>query len=141
MGANISSIPKLNFEDIVSILKIHKFDKSRYIIINTMPTDMQSHLILGTLKIDEEVSILNNMIKSNIGINIVIYGINCSDNSVIKKYEQLRKLGFYNVHVYLGGLFEWILLQDIYGDESFQLSSNEKIDILKYRGKSHLANL
>ena len=140
MGASIS-VPKLNFEDIVYILKIHKSDKSRYIIINTMPSNMQSHLILGTLKIDEEVSTLNSMIKSNIGVDIVIYGINCSDNSVIKKYEQLRKLGFYNVHVYLGGLFEWILLQDIYGNESFQTSSNEKIDILKYRGNSHLVTV
>lgn len=140
MGASIS-VPKLNFEDIVHILKSHKCDKSRYIIINTMPIDMQSHLIFGTLKIDEEVYTLNSLIKSNIDINIVIYGINCSDNSVVKKYEQLRKLGFYNVHVYLGGLFEWILLQDIYGNESFQTTSSEKIDILKYRGTSYLANI
>ena len=54
------------------------------------------------------------------------------DASTTKKYEQLISLGLKNVYVYGGGLFEWLLLQDIYGDESFPTTSKD-LDILKYR--------
>ena len=68
-------------------------------------------------------------------INIVIYGENCTDSKVIEKYNQLYKLGLTNLYVYIGGLFEWLLLQDIYGDEEFPTTS-KIVDILKYKGKS-----
>ena len=64
--------------------------------------------------------------------NIVIYGRNCNDEKVYKKYEQLIKLGFRNVYIYVGGMFEWLLLQDIYGNELFPTTSKE-LDILKYK--------
>jgi hypothetical protein len=41
-------------------------------------------------------------------------------------------LGFKNVRVYPGGMFEWLLLQDIYGAASFPTTSKET-DILKYK--------
>ena len=63
---------------------------------------------------------------------IIIYGKNNNDETVIKKYNQLIKLGFINVYIYLGGLFEWLLLQDIYGKDEFPTTS-EELDILKYR--------
>ena len=52
-----------------------------------------------------------------------------------KKDNQLYKLGFTNLYVYVGGLFEWLLLQDIYGDDEFP-TTTKIIDILKYKGKS-----
>ena len=58
---------------------------------------------------------------------------NSSDDTLIKKYYQLRKLGIKNIYVYVGGLFEWLLLQDIYGEDIFPTSSTH-IDILKYSG-------
>ena len=39
---------------------------------------------------------------------------------ILKKYRQLVDLGFSNVYIYTGGLFEWLLLQDIYGSTNFQ---------------------
>ena len=63
---------------------------------------------------------------------IVIYGRNCNDNSVMKKANQLIELGFHNIYIYNGGLFEWILLQEIYSDEHFKTTS-EVDDILKYK--------
>jgi len=36
------------------------------------------------------------------------------------------------VHIYPGGIFEWLLLQDIYGDDMFKTTSKE-LDILKYK--------
>ena len=53
----------------------------------------------------------------------------------MKKYNQLINLGFANVYIYPGGLFEWLLLQDVYGKDSFPTNIIE-IDILKFKGKS-----
>ena len=63
---------------------------------------------------------------------IIIYGKNHSDETVYKKYNQLKQLGFVNVLIYIGGIFEWLCLQDIYGHELFPCIGNET-DILKYK--------
>ena len=104
-----------------------------YIIINTLPENKQPCLICGTLDMKNEEEILNTYLKSNKSIKIIIYGMNSQDSSVNKKYEQLLSLGFYNVFIYNGGLFEWLLLQDIYGKELFLTTTQER-DILKYKG-------
>jgi hypothetical protein len=59
--------------------------------------------------------------------------MNSADYSIFKKYDQLIKLGFYNIFIYTGGLFEWLLLQDIYNCELFPTTTKEN-DILKYKG-------
>jgi hypothetical protein len=51
---------------------------------------------------------------------------------VHKKYQQLASLGFQNVYAYMGGIFEWLLLQDIYGHEIFPTSKKE-LDLLRYK--------
>ena len=61
--------------------------------------------------------------------------MNSCDNSLIKKYNKLNKLGFSQIYVYPGGIFEWLLLQDIYGEDSFPTTKKE-LDILKYKGNS-----
>ena len=58
--------------------------------------------------------------------------MNNNDESVIKKYKQLVSLGFENTYIYLGGMFEWLLLQDIYGNDNFPTTSRE-LDIMKYK--------
>ena len=102
-----------------------------YIIINTLSPDLQNCLIINTLNATQEVSIINNLIKTNKEKVIIIYGKNCIDESLIKKYTQLINLGFKNINVYVGGLFEWLMLQDIYGSDLFPTTSIEK-DFLKY---------
>ena len=47
-------------------------------------------------------------------------------------------LGLTEVYVYPGGLFEWLLLQDIYGDDSFPTTKKE-LDILKYKPVSYFS--
>ena len=72
--------------------------------------------------------------KENRDIRIIIYGKHCNDELVDKKYQQLLTLGFNNVYAYIGGLFEWVLLQDIYDKDLFPTNKNKKdIDILKYK--------
>jgi hypothetical protein len=102
-----------------------------YIIINTLEDNMQKCLIKNTIQIHEEEKIINSIIKKNRNKNIILYGRNCNDEKTYKKYEQLIKLGFTNVYIYVGGMFEWLLLQDIYGSELFPTTSKE-LDILKY---------
>ena len=44
----------------------------------------------------------------------------------------MQALGFTNIALYLGGLFEWLLLQDIFGFDNFP-TTTKTIDILKYK--------
>lgn len=125
---NTASIQKINCEDMQKACK----NTNNYIIINTLDASMQNCLILNTTKIENEEALINSIIKKTRNKNIIIYGRNCNDEKVYKKYEQLISLGFINVYVYVGGMFEWLLLQDIYGGELFPTTSNE-LDILKYK--------
>lgn len=128
MGSYTSSIKKVNCEDIQKACK----NTNNYIIINTLDPSMQSCLIANTTKIENEEALINSIIKKINTKKIIIYGRNCNDEKVYKKYEQLIKLGIINVYIYVGGMFEWLLLQDIYGHELFPTTSKE-LDILKYK--------
>ena len=130
MGS-VNSIIKINFE---SLQKIITSSNNEFLIISTLENDNQECLIKNTLSPNEEIENINKYIKSNKNIKIVIYGENCSDSKVISKYNQLYKLGFIKLYVYIGGLFEWLLLQDIYGEDEFP-TTTKIIDILKYKGK------
>ena len=68
---------------------------------------------------------------------IIIYGLNSNDEKVYSKYEQLVKLGAKHVYIYNGGMFEWLLLQDVYGRELFPTTLRE-LDILKYKPRKVL---
>jgi hypothetical protein len=132
MGQNIS-INRINYENIQKFIK--NKDNNNLILINTLETTNQECLIYKTVNVNDEINIINSYLKkNNKTINIIIYGMNSSDDNVVKKYNQLYKLGFKNLYIYLGGLFEWLLLQDIYGEEEFP-TTNKILDILQYKGK------
>jgi len=132
---NSQSINKINFESVQNIVN-NNITCGQFMIINTLENNNQNCLIKNTLSPEEEISALNNYLKNNKSINILIYGENCCDTKVIDKFNQLYKLGFSNLYIYIGGLFEWLLLQDIYGDDEFP-TTTKIIDILKYKGKSN----
>jgi hypothetical protein len=48
-----------------------------------------------------------------------------------------KQNGFPEVYVYSGGLFEWMLLQDIYGQDEFP-TTKKVLDILKWKPASQL---
>ena len=123
----ITSIKKFNFED-VQIARMNK----NSIIINTLPDDNQSCIIPGTINVNDEATILNNYLNVNKAIQIIIYGKNNNDDKIFLKYSQLSDLGFTNVVIYAGGMFEWLLLQEIYDDDNFPTTEKE-IDILKFK--------
>lgn len=105
-----------------------------YIIINTLDKNTQNCLIEGTTSISQEETLINNLVNNYDYYSkiFIIYGNNCNDNSVENKNNQIINLGFKNVFIYKGGIFEWLLLQDIYGFDSFPTTS-KILDILKYK--------
>jgi len=131
MGSTTST-RKVNFEDVQHlVLK----NNNNYLLINTLDANEQECLILNTIPIYKEVELINKCLSDNININIVVYDKNANAANLMKKYEQLTKLGFVNVFIYPGGLFEWLCLQDIYGYDNFPTTKRE-LDILKFKGKS-----
>ena len=118
---NWTSINRLDFAE------MQKAIKTDTIIINTIDSHRQQCLIKNTIHADRETEIINIIMEQNSGkcvsLRIIIYGENSCDISIIKKYYQLWELGFRNIHVYIGGLFEWLLLQDIFGETEFPTTS------------------
>jgi rhodanese-related sulfurtransferase len=136
MGQKHSYIKKVNFEDIKEIVK----NSNKYILINTLKIDDQTCLISGSIDVNKEESVINNCLKQKKNVKIILYGKNSNEVSLFKKYEQLVNLGFTNVYLYPGGLFEWLCLQDIYGYDEFPTTTKE-LDILKFKPDSGFENL
>ena len=120
----------VSFEDVQSaILK-----PTHYIIINTMSATNQNCLIKTTISYQSEENLINEYLN-NYDVSsktFIIYGENANDDSIETKFRQMQGLGFANVYIYRGGLFEWLLLQDIYGQDEFPTTS-KLLDILKYK--------
>jgi hypothetical protein len=123
MGNSQSSIQKINFEDMQSACK----NPEIYLLINTLPESEQGCLVIGTVSAHQEEAIINKHLGGSKNIQIIVYGRNCNDEKVFKKYQQLLQLGFFNVFIYSGGLFEWLMLQDIMVSTNSQLQPNNWI--------------
>jgi len=132
MGNN-QSMQKINFEDVQYAIKNSKI----YLIINTLSEGEQDCLILNTIHSSKEEQIMNHYIQHNKQIHIIVYGKNSNDEKIYKKYQQLLSLGFANVYIYMGGLFEWLMMQDIFGFEEFPSTINQ-LDFLKYKPRQRL---
>ena len=99
------------------------------IIISTLPNDEQSILIHKTVPSINEIHAVEHAIQYR--KNIIIYGKHSNDDKIYEQYDKITKLGG-NASIYVGGLFEWLLLQDIYGEKDFP-TTNIELDILKYK--------
>lgn len=127
MGNSESRIQTANFDNV-------KYDKR--ILIHVMDDADQRVLIKGTLTIEEEVETMNSVLNASKQgeTSVIIYGKNMDDyGRVVKRYNQLRQMGF-NAFVYLGGIFEWLLLQEVYGISEFPIENRgfAKVDVLKF---------
>jgi len=129
MGNTQSSSIKINYEDIQFIIK----NPENHLLINTLSSSEQNCLITNTININNEENAINSFMKrGNKDIKIILYGKNSNDEKIYNKYNQLTSLGFHNVFIYTGGLFEWLMLQDIYGEKDFPTTKKE-LNILKYK--------
>lgn len=122
---------RIGFEDV-------KQHGSRYLLINTLSIGEQDCLIKGTLEYDKEEIVINKILDNGFVDcpPIIVYGKHSADESVKKKTTQLRTFGFKRVYIYGGGLFEWLLLQEIYGFSEFPTTIPCK-DLLRYRAPLH----
>ena len=128
---NAASINKpANFEDVQRFVSA----TGAHILLNIMNETDQDVLIFKTLSVCDEVKTLETLIDdAEFDYKILIYGKNMNDiEKILKKQKQLEALGFSEVYVYFGGLFEWVLLQDIYGKELFKTTRSVS-DILRYK--------
>jgi hypothetical protein len=142
----------INFEDVQSIIGVSgsgsglkQRGNDQFLLISTLDAANQNHVIKGTISAQEEEERINEIISGKNddaeNIMLVVYGKHVTDEKFITKYNQLKSLGFSTVLVYPGGMFEWLLLQDIYGADLFPITSTNKsrdIDILEYRPPSIL---
>lgn len=122
----------IGFED----MKRAVSNPSKFLIINTLPGNDQGILIRGTVPFEREEAMINEQLTNYTSpdLPVIIYGRNSCDISVDAKQTQLRSLGIKDVYVYVGGLFEWLLLNEVYGNDEFCVDTNQKsIDLLRYR--------
>lgn len=112
----------------ISFIEMEK-NLNDYFIINTLDNNLQDCLILNTIPVNKEEEYINKLDKKE---TIIIYGKNCRDRTPLYKYNQLKKLGYENVFVYIGGLFEWCSLQEIYGSDNFK-TTKKCSDLLLYK--------
>lgn len=107
---------------------------STHILINTLPLSEQHCLIKSTLSCLTEEQHINQLIADRLEgeYTIILYGKHNHDPAIWTKKQQLTSLGFPSVSIYLGGLFEWLLLQDIYGKELFPTLGVER-DLLRFK--------
>ena len=122
MGNQITK--KVSFQDLQ-----YAQSNERILLINTLSEHEQSLLIYKTVPANQEIQEVERAIQMK--HTIIIYGKNSNDESIYAKYNQIHKLGGI-VYIYVGGLFEWLILQDIYGTDLFKTTS-KTIDILKFK--------
>ena len=120
----------INFDTMINAIR----QPDKFIIINVLPLHEQDCLISGTIDASQEEYILNQMIQSitTPDKKIIVYGKNCNDKTIDSKITQLQSLGLNDIFVYKGGLFEWMLLQDIYGDTQFS-TTKKVLDLLRFK--------
>lgn len=129
MGNTQSGLSKINYEDVQYILN----NTSNFLLITTLDENVQSCLIPNTIPLIQEEKLINELIDNGkFDTNILIYGMNCNDDKIHVQQQKLYSIGFKNIYLYLGGMFEWLCLQDIYGADTFPTTTNE-LDILKYK--------
>ena len=114
---NVSKVSPLDIADIINKKSRHH---ANTLIISTLNIEYEHFVIQGTVPIQEEADLINKLIsKKSFETKIIIYGKNSSDERIYEKYNQLVKHGFTYCSVYVGGLFEWLLLQEVCGREEF----------------------
>lgn len=127
-----SRINRVGFEDIKKIITTHT-----HLLINTLKSQDQDILIKGTVLMSDEENVINEILNDYRVPDkpIVLYGRNCCDDSVETKLEQIQNLGLKEIYIYYGGLFEWLLLNELYGSDNFPITqtTNTIVDIQKYR--------
>ena len=134
MGNNETT--QIGFEVVQDFLQT-KTTNTNTILVSTLSKTDQECMIQTTKSPEEEETIINEMLEKTSNITrIILYGKNARDATLSKKANQLKTLGLLSriqLQVYSGGMFEWLLLQEIYGAELFPTTTKTMVDLLKYK--------
>ena len=133
----------VGFHDVLYVTSHIALGDSYTILLNTLPSNQQQYLIRGTMACEREETYMNELIGSGAGLDkyvIVLYGKHGTDETPIRKRTQLMNLGFTRVYVYAGGLFEWSLLQEVYGVEHFPTLGTPPRDLLQHAAPPRLSS-
>ena len=126
---------RVGFHDVLHVTSRIALGDSYIILLNTLPSNQQQYVIRGTMACEREESYMNELIGSGVGLDkytVIIYGKHGTDDTPTTKYRQLLNLGFTRVHIYAGGLFEWSLLQEIYGLDHVPTQGTPPRDLLQH---------
>ena len=112
MGNTLSSANSVSYKD---VKKYTDMNSNNYVLVSTLADDRQHCLIPGTLPSHDEVARITAIIKEKRQRDMIvhIYGENYADNKIMIQYKKLVSIGFKNVYIYPGGMFEWLCLQEI----------------------------
>ncbi len=115
----------LNFDDMKQAIY------RGYTICHIMEEADEGTIIKNTLSVKDEIKKINDFLQNDqLDGMIVLYGRNYTDiDKLAQRQKQLNSLGFMRVFIYVGGLYEWVLLQNVYGDKLFP--TNRIFDILE----------
>lgn len=132
LGSQIPPVQRIAYYQVQMHLSAKTITNAVPLIISTLVAEQQQCLISNTVPIFREEQVINDMLTDMSTSNrpVVIYGRNSTDESVYKKYTQLQQCGL-SVSIYTGGLFEWLLLRDVYGDKDFPIIGSTD-DLLVY---------
>ena len=121
-----------------SFVNYESVKQSNIVLIHIME-ESQRLLIAGSLNAQMETERVNDLMSNHeYETKIIVYGKNNHDyDSLLSKQKQLKSLGFKNVYIYLGGMFEWLLLQDVYGVKEFPTTPGKKPDPLVFMPMNH----
>ena len=126
---NAPMIRRASFED------VQFAREGKCLVISVLNEHEQSVLIKGTVPANDEVRLVEDAL--NLKRDVLVYGLNSSDSRVLTKCEQILKLGGQPI-AYVGGLFEWLLLQDIYGVDAFP-TNGFTLDHLRFKPNNVVA--
>jgi hypothetical protein len=132
MGAGKSTLT----DQLVSFKTLQEMTPNM-VLIHTFKPEEQHCLIRGSLTAAKEMAMVQELMSDSTtrDVMMVVYGRNYMDPKPYQQADHLRQLGFRRVYVYAGGLFEWLMLHDLYGAEAFPLvktDSTKDEDPLKY---------
>lgn len=137
----MGEIEKCSFEDIQSYInkkKANPMSNPNILLIHCLPSSIKNMIQFSLNSVDEVNKITENINNNNFNIIIILYGLNSNDTALVEKYNRLLEHGFERIYVYLGGLFEWLCLQDIYGSDEFPTTETD-LDLFQYRPQRNIS--
>jgi hypothetical protein len=129
MGQSLASFeyPPLigakHLRDILVSGSHHNHHNRQYLVVSVLPDAFlqTEQLLPTTLSPEKEEEVINRILETGEidQVTLILYGKNNTDTKVFEKYKKLHDRFGLNCVLYLGGMFEWLLLQKLHGEEAY----------------------